>query len=64
MALPKTVYVYEETENSGEKYLLASKEPDDQNTGIVGVYDLRETLFVRHKAQFRRPKTKAWFDKP
>ena len=62
MALPKLLYVYEET-NHGDSYFVASTDSHEQTEGLVGIYDLRETLHVRHKPQFRRPKTKAWFDK-
>lgn len=63
MALPKIVYIYEDAANDGSKFLVASQMPDEQNEGIVGVYELRETLHVRHQPQFRRPKTKTWFSK-
>ena len=63
MSLPKVVYVFEQSDNDGEKYLVASTDTHEQNEGIIGVYDLRETLHVRHKPQFRRQKTKSWFDK-
>ena len=62
MALPKIVYIYEELDRDS-KYLVASIDPSEQQEGIVGVYELRETLQVRHKVQFCRPKTKTWFDK-
>ena len=63
MVLPRVVYVYENKESDGTSYLIASIDPDDQDEGLVGVYDLREILHVRHKTQFRRAKNKLWFDK-
>lgn len=63
MALPKLLYVFEEKETNGEKYFVASTDSHEQMDGLVGIYDLRETLHVRHKKQFRRPKSKQWFDK-
>jgi hypothetical protein len=61
MALSKVIYVYEDKDNDGSTYLVASLAPGDQDEGLVGVYDLRETLFVRHPLEFRRPGTKQWF---
>jgi hypothetical protein len=61
--LPKIAYVYEEADRDGTKFLVASKEAEGLEGSLLGVYELRETLHVRHKTQFRRPKTKAWFDK-
>lgn len=61
MALPKMIYVFEDKNRDGSTYLVASKEPGDQDEGLVGVYDLRETLHVRHPLEFRRPGTKQWF---
>jgi hypothetical protein len=63
MSLPKLLYVFEEKETNGAPYFVASTDSHEQTEGLVGVYDLRETLQVRHKPQFRRPKTKQWFDK-
>ena len=63
MSLPKFIYVYEEKDTTGETYLIASTDSHEQMEGLIGIYDLRETLHVRHKPQFRRPKTKNWFDK-
>ncbi len=64
MALPKLLYVYEQKDsNTDEPYFIASTDSHDQMEGLVGVYDLREVLHVRHKPQFRRPKTRNWFDK-
>ena len=61
MSLPKVIYVYEDQERNGVKFLVASTDAKEQDNGIVGVYDLRETLHIRHQAQFRRSKTKTWF---
>ena len=63
MALPKVLYVYEEKSTTEELYFVASTDSHEQMEGFVGIYDLREKLEVRHKPQFRRPKTKNWFDK-
>lgn len=63
MSLPKLIYVYEEKDTDGNTYLVASQDSHEQTEGIVGIYDLREKLHVRHKPQFRRPNTKQWFDK-
>ena len=63
MSLPNIVYVYEEQDTTGEKYLIASRDSHDQQEGIVGVYELVEKLHVRHKPQFRKVNTKKWFDK-
>ena len=64
MAFPKVLYVYEEKEsNGGASYFVASTDSHEQTDGLVGVYVLSETLHVRNKPQFRRPKTKQWFDK-
>ena len=60
-ALPKIVYVYREEDRDGSDYLVASTSSDDQTHGLVGVYDLRETLSVRHVAEYRRPKSRRWF---
>lgn len=62
MALPKLIYVYEEKDDSGTSYFVATTDPDDLTEGLIGVYDLREVLSVRHKLQFRRAKTKSWID--
>lgn len=63
MALPKIVYIYEEEDSDGTKYLVASTNSHEQIEGVIGVYKLQETLYVRCKPQFRRAKTKTWFDK-
>lgn len=63
MALPRVIYVSFGKELGGEKYLIASTQPDDLDEGIIGVYELYESLHMRHKTQFRRPKSKQWFDK-
>ena len=60
MSLPKFVYIYEDGDKD-ERYLVASTNPGDQDEGLIGVYDLRETLHVRHPLEFRRPGTKQWF---
>jgi len=62
MALPKVIYVYEDTTDT-ETYLVASTDSHEQMAGLVGVYELCEMLHVRHKPQFRRAKSKIWFDK-
>ena len=59
--LPKLVYVHEEKDTDGTVYLVASLSPGDQDEGLVGVYDLRESLHVRHILEFRRSGTKQWF---
>ena len=61
MSLPRVVYVYRDQDTNGSSYLVASTSPDDQDEGVVGVYDLRETLHVRHRAEFKRHRTKTWF---
>lgn len=64
MALPKTIYVYQEAERDGTKYLVATEDKADLggvDTKIVGVYTLGDTLHVRAQTQFRRQKTKMWF---
>ncbi len=64
MALPKLLYVYEQKDsNTDEPYFIASTDSHEQTANVVGVYDLREVLHVRNKPQFRRAKTKKWFDK-
>lgn len=60
MGLPKVVYVYEEEDVDGSRYLVASSDKEAQ-AGIIGVYSLQEKLEVRYKTEFRRPKTKRWF---
>ena len=59
--VPKVVYIYEEKDTNGEPYLVASTSVGDQNEGLVGVYDLRECLHVRHRLELRRKGTKGWF---
>ena len=61
MALPKVVYVYEDVCSSGQKYLVATREPDEEHNGLVGIYRLEEKLEVRHQVQFRRSGQKNWF---
>lgn len=60
MKLPQVVYIYVDGEK-GEEYLVASQNVGDQEEGMVGVYDFRETLNVRHVAELRRSGTKKWF---
>ena len=60
MGLPSVIYIYEDGEGD-DKYLVATTEASDKVEGVVGVYDFRETLHVRHVAEFRRSKTKQWF---
>ena len=57
--LPTPIYVFEDKDWT----LVASRDSHEQTEGIVGIYDLREMIHIRHKAQFRRLKSKAWFDK-
>lgn len=59
--LPKVIYVYEEKSMDGSMYFVADKTPDGLDEGLIGVYDLRETLHVSHPLEFRRPGTKGWF---
>lgn len=61
MSLPEVVYVYEDEGSDGDKYLVASRDPGDQEEGIVGVYLLEETLKIRHETQVQRKGTKKWF---
>jgi len=63
MALPNVLYVYKKSDDDGIKYFVASTDSHEQTEGIVGVYRLQESLHIRHKPQFRRPKNKTWFDK-
>ena len=63
MALPKVVYVYEDKGTDDVPYLVASMDSHELDEGIIGIYDLREKIHVRHQPQFRRPKTKTWFNK-
>ena len=60
MKLPKIAYLYVDGDNDAQ-YLVASTNVDDKDEGVVGVYELRETLNVRHVAELRRPGTKKWF---
>ena len=62
MALPKFVYIYEE-QSGDDKDLVASTQPDELSEGLIGVYDLRETLHVRSQTQFRKPRSKEWSEK-
>lgn len=62
MSLPKFIYVYEDRGSDGKSYFVATTDPGENSEGQIGVYDLREVLNVRHKLQFRRSKTKTWFD--
>ena len=61
MSLPRVLYIFEDKDRDGTTYLVASRKPGDQDEGLVGVYDLRETLHVRHPLEFRRLGTKQWF---
>ena len=63
MALPKLLYVFEEKGSDDVPYFVASTNSHEQTEGLVGIYDLREKLSVRHKPQFRRQNSKQWFDK-
>ena len=58
MALPKLLYVYEETDTDGVSYYVSSRDAHEQQNGFVGLYELRETVEVRHKEQYRRKKGK------
>ena len=60
--LPKLLYVFEDEGSDGSKFLIATTDPGERAEGPIGVYDLREILQVRHKLQFKRPGSKAWFD--
>ena len=62
MALPKFIYVYEDQDNDSNKYFVATTDPGERDNGLVGIYDLREILEVRHKLQFKKRGTKNWFD--
>ena len=61
MPLPKFVYVYEENNDDGTKFLVITSD-SGEHEGLVGIYDLRESLYVRYKTQFRRSKSRKWFD--
>lgn len=60
MALPKFIYVYE---NGGdeERYFVATTDIGEKESGLVGIYDLRECFHVRHVAELRRQGAKTWF---
>ena len=62
MSLPKLLYVYEEEGTEGVSYFFASADPFEQNEGLVGIYDLRSIVEVRHKEQFREGKKGKWID--
>ena len=62
MSLPKLLYVYEETGTDDVSYYVASVDPHEQNEGLVGLYDLRNIVEVRHKEQFRERKRGKWVD--
>lgn len=64
MSLPKLMYVYEEIDTDGASYYVADTDSHAQQEGVVGIYELRETVEVRHKGQFRRGKGKSakWED--
>ena len=64
MTLPRVLYVYEEDDGDGDKYLMVSRSPLEQENEKepVGIYDLREKIYVRRKSQVRRDNTKTWFD--
>jgi len=56
MALPKTIYVWEERDSSNEEsYLLAHKDESDLNENIIyGIYELKE----KKKMVFKREPVK------
>jgi hypothetical protein len=60
MALPKVLYVYE-MKDGDIPYYAASRVPGEQGEGIVGVYRLEDTLYVRHALELKRKGTKTWF---
>jgi len=62
MALPKLLYVYDETDTDGVSYYVASTDSHEQTEGLVGLYELRESVEVRHKEQFRKGKKGKWED--
>ena len=62
MALPKLLYVFEETDTDDVSYYVASTNSHDQMEGLVGIYELRESVEVRHKEQFRKGKKAKWDD--
>ena len=61
MSLPKLLYVYEETYPDDVSDYVASVDPHEQKEGLVGLYELRKIVEVRHKKQFREGEGK-WVD--
>ena len=61
MSLPRVVYIYEDKDTDDTCYLVASRQSGELDKGLIGVYDLRETLHVRHPLEYRRHGTKQWF---
>lgn len=52
MALPKKIYVYEQTDNDGSKYLIACRDPKEMDEdGRMGEYELKQTVRVTHKVE-------------
>ena len=62
MSLPNVLYIYEDGDKD-ERYFVATRDASEKDEGLIGIYDLREILHVRHPTEFRRPKTKTWFRK-
>ena len=62
--LPKVLYIYEETDGKAGTYFVANTAIGDLDEGLVGVYDLRECLQVRHALELRRKGTRQWFKSP
>lgn len=54
MALPKRVYVYEQSDNDGTKYLIACREPKECEEDVrMGVYDLTQHVRLVHKVEVK-----------
>lgn len=60
MKLPTVIYVYVDGEGT-DAYFVATEALGDLDEGLVGVYDLRERLNVRHALEVKRPGTTTWF---
>lgn len=57
--LKRRLYIY--VDGTGDESCFIATDDPSEHTGIIGVYELVETLEVRQTTEFRREKTKAWF---
>jgi hypothetical protein len=52
MAFPKKVYIYEQADNDGSKYLVACHSPQEwDEDGLMGIYHLHETIRTKHSIE-------------